>query len=203
MRPYPMLFAATAAIFTAMPAQSAVFGFDDVALGLTPTEFVVDSYASFDFAYDAAAAAAFDPDTYSVRTNGTGETSAFGGFLGIPLEPSSFDQSGITIDGNLFPSYAAFPTLTAIPFSLVASDLALRYARGSDFYYGYARLNGNGTIDVAFESQANTAITAGAAITGAISPVPEPATWAMMIGGFGMVGGAMRRRKAQVRVTYA
>jgi hypothetical protein len=33
--------------------------------------------------------------------------------------------------------------------------------------------------------------------------VPEPATWARMIGGFGMVGAAMRRRKAQVRVTYA
>ncbi len=26
--------------------------------------------------------------------------------------------------------------------------------------------------------------------------VPEPATWAMMIGGFGMVGAAMRRRRA-------
>lgn len=33
--------------------------------------------------------------------------------------------------------------------------------------------------------------------------VPEPATWAMMIGGFGMVGAAVRRRKTQVRVTYA
>jgi hypothetical protein len=27
------------------------------------------------------------------------------------------------------------------------------------------------------------------------SAVPEPATWAMMIGGFGMIGGAMRRAK--------
>lgn len=36
-----------------------------------------------------------------------------------------------------------------------------------------------------------------------VAAVPEPATWAMMIGGFGMVGAAMRRRKAQVRVTYA
>jgi hypothetical protein len=26
--------------------------------------------------------------------------------------------------------------------------------------------------------------------------VPEPATWAMMIGGFGLVGGALRRRRA-------
>jgi PEP-CTERM motif len=31
--------------------------------------------------------------------------------------------------------------------------------------------------------------------------VPEPASWAMMIAGFGLVGGAMRRRK--VSVTYA
>ena len=36
-----------------------------------------------------------------------------------------------------------------------------------------------------------------------ISAVPEPATWALMIGGFGMVGGAMRRRKAAVRIGYA
>lgn len=31
--------------------------------------------------------------------------------------------------------------------------------------------------------------------------VPEPATWALMIGGFGMVGGAMRRRNALPTVT--
>ena len=27
-----------------------------------------------------------------------------------------------------------------------------------------------------------------------LSPAPEPATWAMMVGGFGLIGGAMRRR---------
>jgi hypothetical protein len=32
------------------------------------------------------------------------------------------------------------------------------------------------------------------------SPTPEPASWAMMVGGFGLVGGALRsRRKAAVR----
>jgi probable phosphoglycerate mutase len=31
---------------------------------------------------------------------------------------------------------------------------------------------------------------------GKVLAVPEPATWAMMIGGFGLVGGALRRRRA-------
>ena len=33
-------------------------------------------------------------------------------------------------------------------------------------------------------------------VTPPVAAVPEPATWAMMIGGFGLVGGAMRRRRA-------
>ena len=37
-----------------------------------------------------------------------------------------------------------------------------------------------------------------------VSAVPEPATWAMMIAGFGMIGFGLRsRRKQAVRVTYA
>ena len=33
--------------------------------------------------------------------------------------------------------------------------------------------------------------------------VPEPASWAMMIGGMGMVGAAMRRRKSKVSTKEA
>ena len=35
--------------------------------------------------------------------------------------------------------------------------------------------------------------------------VPEPATWAMMILGFGLIGGALRQRQAatKVRVAFA
>lgn len=36
----------------------------------------------------------------------------------------------------------------------------------------------------------------------ATSAVPEPATWAMMIGGFGMVGGAMRYRRRKTTVSF-
>jgi len=33
--------------------------------------------------------------------------------------------------------------------------------------------------------------------------VPEPASWAMMIGGFGLVGGTLRRRRAILRTTVS
>jgi hypothetical protein len=37
----------------------------------------------------------------------------------------------------------------------------------------------------------------------AAAAVPEPATWAMMISGFGLVGGAMRRRASKPTLAYA
>lgn len=36
-----------------------------------------------------------------------------------------------------------------------------------------------------------------------VTAVPEPATWAMMLLGFAVVGGAMRRRERQTRVRYS
>jgi len=35
------------------------------------------------------------------------------------------------------------------------------------------------------------------------APVPEPATWALMIAGFGLVGASMRRRAARTTVSFA
>jgi PEP-CTERM motif len=53
---------------------------------------------------------------------------------------------------------------------------------------------GGGANFVAYDD-----ITFGSATPGA---VPEPATWAMMIGGFGMVGGAMRYRRRKTAVSF-
>jgi hypothetical protein len=41
------------------------------------------------------------------------------------------------------------------------------------------------------------------AFFGTVAAVPEPSTWAMMIGGFGLVGGAIRRRgKVKTTVSF-
>lgn len=36
-----------------------------------------------------------------------------------------------------------------------------------------------------------------------VTPVPEPSTWAMMIGGFGLIGGALRYRRKQTTAVLA
>lgn len=38
---------------------------------------------------------------------------------------------------------------------------------------------------------------------GLVAAVPEPATWAMMLVGFAMIGSTLRRRKVNTRVSYA
>ncbi|GAA0731329.1 MULTISPECIES: PEPxxWA-CTERM sorting domain-containing protein [Sphingomonas] len=50
--------------------------------------------------------------------------------------------------------------------------------------------------DVQFRADFSPGATAGAG-------VPEPAAWAMLIGGFGLAGGALRRRRARTTVRFA
>ena len=67
--------------------------------------------------------------------------------------------------------------------------------------YGYQLFNGttvvaSGTLDPGGANNSATATFAAA------NAVPEPATWAMMIGGFGLIGAAARRR-TRANVTFA
>ena len=61
------------------------------------------------------------------------------------------------------------------------------------------------TTDLSFAADASAGCCFGPALDNvSIDAVPEPATWAMMIGGFGLVGGALRaarRRSARALAT--
>ena len=54
-------------------------------------------------------------------------------------------------------------------------------------------------VQADYSSQAGAKIQLDNINVTAISAVPEPATWAMMIGGFGMIGATFRRRRTAIR----
>lgn len=94
-----------------------------------------------------------------------------------------FDANGIDIDGvNLFQQNSGDPVeVWSLPVTLLSA--------------GPHSINLRGTVQ---------ALDGNASYTGNlnISAVPEPATWALLIMGFGLVGAAMRRRQ-NVTVRYA
>lgn len=106
------------------------------------------------------------------------------GLLGSLALTSALDAniSGVFLDGTAFTriSGGSFDFFTLSPTTLSAGTHSVF-------------VNGQwGTSGGSYAGTLNYVVTA----------VPEPATWALMIGGFGMVGGTLRRRKTSVRVTY-
>lgn len=126
----------------------------------------------------------------TVQTAGGGEVNTI---FGQPTT-NFIDRGTVTFGPNM--QYTAFPTATPVRFSNGDNFIGLRAtdAAGQQFY-GFAYTTNSRLNSIGFETTAGAAITATAA-------VPEPAAWAMMIGGFGLVGGGLRRRQT-VRVRYA
>jgi PEP-CTERM motif len=81
----------------------------------------------------------------------------------------------------------------------IRDSLSAYAATGGSFTYGNtSSLNFILPSNVSFTSASGTFLSANVGPGG----VPEPASWALMIAGFGLTGAAMRRR-TKVVVTYA
>ena len=101
------------------------------------------------------------------------------------------------------PSFPGFPLgVTSASFNVGPFDL------NSASTYNSAFITGSGGTVAGARTRLITGLNAGQAyfnihtnafpggeIRGQLSLVPEPATWAMMIAGFGIVGAALRRRR--------
>ena len=104
------------------------------------------------------------------RQNGDGDGVTLSAYInGLPA-PSAFSSLPNS------PQYASIP-LAGAAFLNAGDTVLFAVGKGGNYFNDATGLQGTITFNV----------------------VPEPATWAMMIGGFGLVGGAVRRRRMTVR----
>ncbi len=123
----------------------------------------------------------------SIQTTGPAAVSSFGGFLGIPITPTTdFINRGTVVYGS-GQMFSSFPAPTTIPYSNGDNFLGLEVALNGQDYFGFAYTTNMVLNSYGFETVPGQAITATTA-------VPEPASWAMLIAGFCGVGGVMRSR---------
>jgi len=172
-----MVFAATASVaaLLAMPAQAGHFLGTYTSFGGAPLS------ASIDFTYDDALNAVGGHDILAVSGNVDGD--AIAGLLANPNQPNPvisadgrWQIDNVLFDGaQLLDNWGAlFTTVSGVEYNLwgnAPGNYTLASAIGGQYGPGS---NGN----------------FGAAA------VPEAATWAMMLFGFGAMGVAMRRRTA-------
>lgn len=167
----------------AAPAAVAAPFITSVASNLATAPYTF-SYAgsSFTFGFNGDY---FGNGPVTISTSGGGQVNTV---LGQPTTNFT-DRNTVTFSPGM--QYAAFSSQTPIRFTNNNNFIGLRAAAGNgDFFYGFAYTTNNIINSIGFETSVNQAITA----TVAIPAIPEPATWAMMVGGFGLIGGTMRRR---------
>ncbi|GAA0484879.1 hypothetical protein GCM10009096_29430 [Parasphingorhabdus litoris] len=130
---------------------------------------------------------------YSANGDGDNPIGLVNGMAG----PSGAGQGGSNLDIDITPFGVGNPVTDGVSFPYDPAAVE----------FGAALSGENPTKVLARFANGNAAIIASEAgqISGA---VPEPATWAFMIFGFGAIGGALRsnrrrQRKANVKVSYA
>jgi hypothetical protein len=178
---------ALATACTVAPAYAAVVSFH-------PNVDFTNQSVTFDFGGDSFTLAdngSGFASPVSIKTAGSAAVSSTTIFGLMPA--SYFDPSPSQIfDGNPFLQYFSYPDFASIPFSGPPTIIGLRTGLANDFHYGYAQFQGTFLKSYAFENIANLGIQSGA-----VSAVPEPETWIMLIAGLGLIGAmAIRRNSA-------
>lgn len=135
-------------------------------------------------------------DSCCYYTDGNGFHEGAVGSTGL-LSQTFTDTAGaaLTLDfdygGNYYYQYVLFNGVT-VPGSYVGNPSAFQhYTFALGLGTGSDVITFAGRNDPSYNTLTNVSITQSSA-------APEPASWAMMLGGFGLVGGAMRSRKSKI-----
>jgi len=177
-------------------------------------------FLSAAIAMAAMTSAAHATTVYTLSGQGIGSATATGtittdGTLGV-LTQANITGVNITVaDGGGSAAVDSFTTLSGTDLTATASGLFFDYGGGSSEYFvtfssdttsAYCIATGSPTCSGVPDSEVievNSVIHQGPSLAGstveiATAGVPEPATWAMVLVGFGLAGAAMRRRTALV-----
>jgi outer membrane lipase/esterase len=134
----------------------------------------------------------FPPVGTDLAAIGAGETALLTGLAGLSLNSNTTVMHFSYI--NFFQTVV--PTLGLNPVSNCVAANA--QASGCAGYFYFDSVHPTAPVQLA----AFNAMDKQFGLT-ATQAVPEPGTWAMMIAGFGLMGAALRRSKAQVKVGFA
>lgn len=130
----------------------------------------------------------FQPDTYALTQFGAYSLNysfSVDRASHINLDWVNADNIFLNGPGGLLFSLPSFAGDGSGSFNLATPGVYGLVLYGSN--HTTARQDGIGTLDATVGTQVTFAIAGG---------VPEPATWALMIAGFGATGAALRRRRA-------
>lgn len=176
------LFASAALFAAAAPASAATFGFSATGTGLT----AMGTFTTTDTTTTVDGRQAFTI---------TGLTGTFNGQAITSLLPAGTNIGGELTDNLLFEAQPFF-TFGGVAFRADGYDADLNFYSETELSEAFFSDNVNGSTETVLPLPANGTPIAFTLMR--VTAVPEPASWAMMIGGFALVGGAMRRRAVAI-----
>lgn len=191
------LFAAALAATSLLAAASAASAADFSFTGNLNSD---DDVLVFDFTVGATSLVTFRTYSWAGGVNAAGQSIAAGGFDPIlAVYDSAGQRIGYNDDGGcgLVGSNAGRCYDTYFSTNLTAGAYKVAVSQYDNFGpinlndpwpgTGYVNYNGRDSHWAFDVLNASSATQSGA--------VPEPATWAMMIAGFGLMGASLRRRR--------
>ena len=148
--------------------------------------------------------------TQNIATGGTAAAGTYNANFGPVGSTGGIFQNLATVAGRTYNIAFTLAGANSGPNSFLATfgGTTLRSTANTGafgntvFSYAVAATGASSELRFTFQHDPSYFTLDGVSVTAAAA-VPEPATWGLMILGFGAVGGAMRSRRRTTRVAFA